>query len=79
MRILHFIPDDQTQSKVLDLAEARHLPPPRCEGPWLIFEAVSDGEPALEVLKAAGVEVPALAPVTRAAAARRPDDPRKHS
>jgi hypothetical protein len=72
MRILHFIPDDQTRSKVLALAEARHLPPRRCEGPWLIFEADWDGVPVLEVLQAAGLEVPALAPVPTGAGARRP-------
>ncbi len=74
MRILHFIPDDQTRSKVQTLAEARHQPVPRCEGPWVIFEAVNEPEEeVLLVLQAAGVAVPALevAPVPKGGGARR--------
>lgn len=54
MRIIRFIPDDRRRSRVIALARERHLPEPRCEGLWVIFEAVVDPEPVLKTLKAAG-------------------------
>jgi len=64
MRILYFILDDQSRSKVQALAEARRLPV-RQDGPWVIFEAVWDPDPVLWVLNAAGFPVPALEVVPR--------------
>ena len=69
---MHFIPDDQTRSRVLGQVEAQRLTPPRCEGLWPIFEVVPEEEAVLEVMRAAGLEVPALAPVPTGAGARRP-------
>ena len=59
MRILKFIPDAQTRSRVQARAEARRLPV-RQDGPWVIFEAVNDPEEPLKALKAAGVPTPGL-------------------
>jgi len=61
MRLLHLIPDDLARSKVLALAEARHIPAredAHLPG-WVIFEAVNEAEPVWGLLKAAGVASPA--------------------
>lgn len=59
MWTLHFIPDDQNQSKIQVLAEAQRLPVWR-RGSLAVFEDVNDPMSVLHVLKAAGLSVPAL-------------------
>lgn len=56
MSLLYFIPDDQTRSRVLDLAEERRIPAQQ-DGPWVVFEAVGDGEPVKQVLRDSGADV----------------------
>lgn len=81
MRIMQIIHDARIRSRVLALAAERRLPVPRCEGPWVIFEAVYDPEPVDALLEAAGVPVPPLAgaPKPKGAVARRSSGPRKRS
>jgi len=80
MRILKFIPDAQTRSRVQALAEARPLPV-RQDGPWMIFEAVNDPEAPLNTLKAVGVPTPGLeeAPASKGASFPRSYPARRRS